>query len=87
MLSTKDLLQQIVQAMVDYPERVEIAEISSEGAETKILEVVTHPSDIGKVIGRQGSNAIALRTILKAIGGARQERYWLEIEEGRGHGH
>jgi len=82
MLSTRDLLLQIIQAMVDSPEQVDILEISREGAETTIFEVVgLQPHDVGKVIGRQGTNANALRTILKAIGGARQERYWLEIDQ------
>lgn len=80
MLSTQDLLQEIIEAMVDNPQAVQVVEISRE-SDTKIFEVFTDPGDIGKVIGRQGINANALRTLLKAIGGARKERYWLEIEQ------
>ena len=75
----KDLISYIAKALVDQPERVSIVEI--EGNNTNVLELRVAKSDIGKIIGKQGRNVQALRTILSAAGGKTRKRYVLEIVE------
>ena len=52
-----------------------------EGNNTNVLELSVAKSDMGKIIGKQGRNAQALRTILSAAGGKTRKRYVLEIVE------
>jgi predicted RNA-binding protein YlqC (UPF0109 family) len=73
----KDLIKEIVQALVDQPDQVSVSEIVGEN--TNVLELKVAKSDMGKVIGRQGRNAQALRTILSAACGKTRKRYILEI--------
>ena len=75
----KDLLIQIVKALVDNPEQVHVNEIVS--AQTVVLELKVDKSDMGKVIGKQGKTAHAIRTILNAASGKTRKRYVLEIVE------
>jgi predicted RNA-binding protein YlqC (UPF0109 family) len=75
----KDLIREIVQALVDQPEIVSVSEIVGEN--TNVLEVKVAKSDMGKVIGKQGRNAQALRTILSAASGRSRKKYVLEILE------
>ena len=75
----KDLIKEIVQALVDQPDQVSVSEI--EGESTTVLELKVAKSDMGKVIGKQGRNAQALRTILSAAAGKTRRRYILEIVE------
>ena len=75
----KDLIREIVQALVDQPEKVSVSEIVGEN--TNVLELSVAKSDMGKVIGKQGRNAQALRTILSAASGRDRKRYILEILE------
>jgi predicted RNA-binding protein YlqC (UPF0109 family) len=75
----KDLIREIVQALVDQPENVSVSEIVGEN--TNVLEVKVAKSDMGKVIGKQGRNAQALRTILSAASGRSRKKYVLEILE------
>jgi predicted RNA-binding protein YlqC (UPF0109 family) len=75
----KDLITEIVQALVDQPERVVVTEI--EGGHTTVLELSVAKSDMGKVIGKRGRNAQALRNILSAASGKTRKRYILEIVE------
>ena len=75
----KDLISDIVKAMVDQPEQVSIVEI--EGEHTNVLELRVAKSDMGKVIGKQGRNAQAIRAILSAASGKAHKRYLLEIVE------
>ena len=63
----KDLLRNLVRAMVDHPERIEIGVV--EGKQTLVLELKVAKEDMGKVIGKQGRNAAALRIILTAASG------------------
>ncbi|MBN1288013.1 MAG: KH domain-containing protein [Actinobacteria bacterium] len=60
----KDLLEYLAKALVDNPDAVEIEVI--EGERSVILQLKVHPDDIGKVIGKQGRIAQALRTLVKA---------------------
>jgi predicted RNA-binding protein YlqC (UPF0109 family) len=75
----KELLIQIVKALVDNPEQVQITEI--EGSQTVVLELKVAKSDMGKVIGKQGRTAHAIRTLLSAASGKIRKRYMLEIVE------
>jgi hypothetical protein len=75
----KDLAKKIVQSMVDTPEQVEINEIK--GGHTTVLELKVAKEDIGKVIGKQGRNVRAIRTILDAASAKLKKRTMLEIIE------
>ncbi len=75
----KDLISYIVKALVDQPDQVSVNEI--EGGHTIVLELSVAKSDMGKIIGKQGRNALALRTILSAAAGKTRKRYVLEIVE------
>lgn len=74
-----DIIRDIVKSIVDDPERVQVSSIA--GRNVEIIEVDVDPSDRGKVIGRQGSMAEALRTVLRGAGGKNQKTYSLEIIE------
>ena len=75
----KELVEIIAKALADHPEEVRVK--SSEGAQVTVLELQVHPEDLGKVIGRQGRTAKALRTVLGAAGIKTRKRYTLEILE------
>jgi predicted RNA-binding protein YlqC (UPF0109 family) len=75
----KDLLIQIAQALVDNPEQVQVNEI--EGSQTVVLELRVDKSDMGRVIGKQGRTANAIRDLLNAASGKTEKRYVLEIVE------
>ncbi len=75
----KKLIEIIAQALVDQPEFVTVSEIV--GAHTSILELKVANADIGKVIGKQGRTAGALRTILNAVSAKEKKRTMLEIVE------
>ena len=75
----KDLITKIIQALVDQPEEVSVNEIG--GSHTTVLEVSVAKTDIGKVIGKQGRTAQAIRTILSAASGKSRKRYIFEIVE------
>jgi predicted RNA-binding protein YlqC (UPF0109 family) len=75
----KQLIEDIAKALVDIPEEVTINEIS--GEQTTVLELKVAPSDLGKVIGKQGRTARSIRTILGAAGMKLNRRYTLEILE------
>ncbi len=63
--NASNLLEKLVKIIVDYPEKVQVKKI--EGSSTVIYEVKVGQEDIGKVIGKQGKTAEALRTIVQAI--------------------
>jgi predicted RNA-binding protein YlqC (UPF0109 family) len=75
----KDLITEIVQAIVDRPEEVFVNEIG--GYHTIVLELRVAKSDMGKVIGKRGRMAEAIRAILSAASGKARKRYILEIME------
>lgn len=60
-----DILEKLVKIIVDYPEKVQVKRI--EGSSTLIYEVMVSSEDIGKIIGKQGKTAEAIRTIVQAI--------------------
>ena len=75
----KDLITEIVKALVDQLEEVSVNEIR--GGHTTVLEVRVAKTDIGKVIGKRGRTVQAIRTILGAAAGKTRQRYILEILE------
>ena len=75
----KDLITEIVKALVDHPEEVSVNEIG--GSHTTVLEVRVAKTDMGKVIGKQGRTAQAIRAIMSAAAGKTRQRYILEILE------
>lgn len=75
----RDLVEVIVKALVDKPEEVSVEE--TKGTHTSVLKLSVAKEDIGKVIGKKGCNANAIRTILDAAGGKQNKRYVLEILE------
>ncbi len=75
----KDLIERIAKALVDYPEDVSVREV--DGERTTVLELRVAKSDLGKVIGKQGQTARAMRTILSAAATKIGKRAVLEILE------
>ncbi|RMG55709.1 MAG: KH domain-containing protein [Acidobacteria bacterium] len=75
----RELIELIAKALVDNPDQVEVKEI--EGQATTVLELRVARSDLGKVIGKQGRTARAIRTILSAAGMKLKKRFLLEIIE------
>jgi uncharacterized protein len=75
----KDLIKYIAQALVDHPDQVEVSEI--EGEQTSVIELKVAKEDLGKVIGKQGRTARAMRTILSAASTKIRKRAVLEILE------
>lgn len=73
----KDLVEFIARALVDEPKQVEVAMI--EGEKSTILELKVAEDDIGKVIGKHGRIAKAVRTILSAASSTSGKRFVLEI--------
>jgi predicted RNA-binding protein YlqC (UPF0109 family) len=75
----KELIESIAKALVDNPEQVSVRAV--EGEQVTVLELRVHPSDLGKVIGKQGRTARSVRTILNAAGMKLKKRFTLEILE------
>lgn len=76
-----NLVKMIVMALVDFPDRIEVSAI--EGQMSTVIEVRTGPGDMGKLVGKQGRTADALRTLLVAFGGRYKRRFILEIIDSR----
>ncbi len=75
----KELIAYIATALVDNPDDVEVTEV--EGAQTSVIELRVAKEDLGKVIGKQGRTARAMRTILSAASTKLRKRSVLEIIE------
>jgi predicted RNA-binding protein YlqC (UPF0109 family) len=75
----KDLIAYIAKMLVDKPEEVVVTEI--EGEQTSVIELRVAKEDLGKVIGKQGRTARAMRTILGAASAKMRKRSVLEILE------
>jgi predicted RNA-binding protein YlqC (UPF0109 family) len=76
-MAMKELLEYLAKALVDKPEEVDVSQV--EGERSVILELRVHPEDMGKVIGKQGRIAQALRTIVKAAAVKDGKRVMIEI--------
>ena len=77
----EELLDYLARNLVDRPDQVRVERTERDGA--VILRLHVAEEDMGKVIGRQGRIARALRTLARASGGRRQERTLLEIVDAR----
>ena len=75
----KGLVQFMAQTLVDFPDKVEVTEI--QGEQTTVFELKVAKEDLGKIIGKQGRTARALRTILNAASTKLRKRSVLEIIE------
>jgi uncharacterized protein len=78
-MSTTELITYMAQALVDHPEEVSVREI--EGEQSSVIELRVAKDDLGKVIGKQGRTARAMRTILSAASTKLQKRSVLDIIE------
>ncbi len=75
----KELIEYIAKALVDHPDQVRVSEIL--GEKTSVIELAVAKDDLGKVIGKQGRTAKAIRTILTAASTKLRKRSVLEIVE------
>ena len=74
-----ELVAFIARSLVDNPDKVEVREVT--GEQTAVLELKVAPEDLGKIIGKQGKTAKAIRTILSASAAKMRRRAVLEILE------
>jgi len=75
----KQLIEDIAKALVDLPDEVVVSEVT--GEQVTVLELRVAPTDLGKVIGKQGRTARSIRTLLGAAGMKLNRRFTLEILE------
>lgn len=78
-VTMKELIKFMAQALVDFPDQVEVSEVA--GEQTSVIELRVAKEDLGKVIGKQGRTAKAMRTILSAASTKIRKRTVLEIIE------
>ncbi len=78
-MEMKDLVAYMAKALVDHPEQVKVTEI--QGEQTSVIELKVAKEDLGKIIGKQGRTARAMRTILSAASTKINKRCVLEIIE------
>ncbi len=76
----KELILNICQSLVDLPEGVSVTEITT-GGNTVVFEINVEKSDVGKIIGKEGVTARAIRTIVNAVGSKLKKRVVIEIIE------
>ncbi len=76
----KELVKYIVTPIVEFPDKIDTREV--DGEKSTIIELRVAESDLGKVIGKQGRTAKAIRTLLSAASARAGKRYSLEIIEG-----
>lgn len=79
MSELRDLIDYVSKSLVDLPDQVEVTEV--QGEQTTVIELKVDKTDLGKVIGKQGRTARALRTILNAASTKLRKRSVLEIIE------
>ena len=79
MVEVEELVREIAQALVDEPAAVEVESVERE--ESTVLQLRVAPTDVGKVIGKQGRTARSMRTILGAVSMKLHHRYTLDIME------
>ena len=78
-MQQKELVEYIAKSLVDSPDQVEVRE--SEGEQGAVLELSVSREDLGKIIGKQGRTARAIRTLLGAVSAKTKKRVVLEIIE------
>ena len=77
--SAKELIERIARALVDHPDQVRVTAV--QGENTSVIELTVAKEDMGKVIGKQGRIAIAIRTLLNNVSMKARKRFVLEIIE------
>ncbi len=77
----KELIELMAKSLVDNPDQVQVTQL--DGEQSSIIELKVAPEDVGKVIGKQGRIAMAIRVILGAAGMKLKKRFNLEIIEKR----
>jgi predicted RNA-binding protein YlqC (UPF0109 family) len=77
--SPEEVLRLLVEAMVDHPDDVQVN--CTESQTTAIIDVYVDPSDVGILVGKKGSHAQALRTILNTMYSKLNKRLYLQIEQ------
>ncbi len=75
----KEFIEYIARALVDHPDNVDVSEV--EGEKTTVYELRVAAEDLGKVIGRKGQTAKAIRTLIAAVSAKKGKRALLEILE------
>ena len=75
----KELVEMIAKSLVDNPDKVQVSQL--DGEQSSIIELKVAQEDLGKVIGKQGRNAQAIRVILGAAGMKMKRRFNLELIE------
>ena len=75
----KELIEYIAKSLVDQPDAVKVMEV--EGERTSVIELSVAKEDMGRIIGKQGRTATAMRTLLNAAGMKQEKRTILEIVE------
>ncbi|MBQ8130825.1 MAG: KH domain-containing protein [Clostridia bacterium] len=75
----EELVRMIAESLVDHPEQVQVKTV--EGPESIVLELSVGPDDMGKVIGKQGRIAKAIRTVVKAATARSEKPVFVEIME------
>ena len=78
-MQQKELVEYIDKSLVDSPDQVEVRE--AEGEQGAVLELSVSHEDLGKIIGKQGRTARAIRTLLGAVSAKTKKRVVLEIIE------
>jgi uncharacterized protein len=78
-MNIKELIEYIAKALVDHPDQVRVSEV--EGEKTSVMELSVAKEDLGKVIGKQGRTAKAMRVILGAASAKVKKHFVLEIIE------
>lgn len=73
----KETLETIIKSLTEFPEQVSIKEI--DGEKSVVFEVKVAETDMGKVIGREGKIAAAIRTVMKALASKEQKRVSVEF--------
>jgi predicted RNA-binding protein YlqC (UPF0109 family) len=76
-VTARELVEYVARSLAERPESVHVSEVT--GGETTVIELTAAPGDAGRIIGREGRNAKALRTLLGVMGAREGKRYQLEI--------
>jgi len=76
-----EALEHLVRGIVAHPDEVSVRDVTRKRG--RVLEVRVHPEDLGKVIGRAGRTATALRTVVGGLGGRSVRVDFLDVDEGR----
>lgn len=77
----EEALEHLVRGIVDHPDDVSVADRQLRRG--RVLEVRVHPDDLGKVIGRAGRTARAVRTVVGALGGRQVRVDFVDVDRGR----